>query len=91
MVAPPQSPVHGDPRAGLSAYRFSGCGACHAIAGVSVGVGTPPPGPALDGEGARRGPSWLRGMLPAHLRQEKRAPLSPRDAEDLITYLASLH
>ncbi len=86
----PQGRVYGDPRAGLSAYRFSGCGACHAVAGVSVGVGSPPPGPALDGEGARRAPAWLRAMLPAHLRQEKLSPLSPRDAEDLVTYLVSL-
>ena len=83
-------PVHGDPRAGLSVYRFSGCGACHAIAGVSAGVGNPPRGPILDGEGARRDPSWLRAMLPTHIRQETLAPLSPRDTEDLVTYLSSL-
>jgi len=86
----PRGRAYGDPRAGLSAYRFSGCGACHAIAGVSVGVGSPPPGPALDSEGNRRAPSWLRAMLPAHLRQEKLPPLSPRDTEDLVTYLVGL-
>jgi len=86
----PLGRVYGDPRAGLSVFKFSGCGACHPISGVSVGVGNPPPAPALDGEGAKRAPSWLRAMLPAHLRQEKLTPLSPRDAEDLVTYLVSL-
>jgi len=89
-AAAPLGRVYGDPRAGLSVFKFSGCGACHPISGVSVGVGNPPPAPALDGEGATRSPSWLRAMLPAHLRQEKLAPLSPRDAEDLVTYLTSL-
>ena len=89
-AAAPLGPVYGDPRAGLSVFKFSGCGACHPISGVSVGVGSPPPGPVLDGEGAKRSPSWLRAMLPAHPRQEKLAPLSPRDTEDLVTYLASL-
>ncbi len=87
----PLGHVYGDARAGLSVFKFSGCGACHPISGVSVGVGSPPPAPALDDEGATRSPSWLRAMLPAHLRQEKLAPLSPRDAEDLVTYLTSLH
>ncbi len=90
--APPaaQGRVYGDPRAGLSIYRFTGCGGCHPISGVSVGRGDPPPGPTLDGEGGRRDPTWLRGMLPAHLSQEGLALLSPRDGEDLVTYLASL-
>jgi len=90
-AATPLGHVYGDPRAGLSVFKFSGCGACHPISGVSVGVGSPPPASALNDEGAKRSPSWLRAMLPAHLRQEKLAPLSPRDAEDLVTYLTSLH
>ncbi len=89
-AAAPLGRVYGDPRAGLSVFKFSGCGACHPISGVSVGVGSPPPAPALDGEGAKRSPSWLRAMLPAHLRQEKLTPLSPRDTEDIVTYLTSL-
>jgi mono/diheme cytochrome c family protein len=81
--------VSGDPRAGLSVYKFEGCGSCHPIAGVSVGnvAGS---GPALDGEGDRRGASWLRSMLPGHLRAVKLSPLSVRDHEDLVTYLVSL-
>jgi len=88
--AAPLGRVYGDPRAGISVFKFSGCGACHPISGVSVGVGSPPPAPTLNSEGAKRSPSWLRAMLPAHLRQEKLTPLSPRDTEDLVTYLTSL-
>lgn len=76
----------GDPRAGLSVYKFAGCGACHAIGGVSVG----PPAAALDGEGNRRAAPWLRAMLPSHVRTAAHTVLSPRDREDLVGYLESL-
>lgn len=76
----------GDPRAGLSVYKFAGCAACHAIAAVSVGS----TGPALDGEGNRRAAPWLRAMLPAHTRTAAHVVLSPRDREDLVSYVVSL-
>lgn len=76
----------GDPRAGLSTYKAEGCYACHAVADVSVGE----TGPALDGEGSRRGAPWLRTMLPSHLQAEKLRPLSRRDMEDLVSYLVDL-
>jgi mono/diheme cytochrome c family protein len=76
----------GDPRAGLSVYKFEGCPSCHAIAGISVGS----TGPSLDGEGSRRTASWLRAMLPAHMRATARRPLSARDLGDLVSYLTSL-
>jgi mono/diheme cytochrome c family protein len=76
----------GDPRAGLSVYKFEGCASCHALAGISVGT----TGPPLDGEGGRRGASWLRAMLLAHLRSTGLRPLSARDLGDLVSYLTSL-
>ncbi len=76
----------GDPRAGLSVYKFAGCGACHAVGGVSVGS----TGPALDGEGNRRGAPWLRAMLPGHIHTAAHLTLSARDREDLVSYLVSL-
>ena len=78
--------MSGDPRAGLSVYKLEGCASCHAIAGISVGS----TGPSLDGEGNRRDASWLRAMLPAHLRSTARRPLSARDLGDLVSYLMSL-
>jgi hypothetical protein len=79
-------PTSGDPRAGLSVYKFAGCPTCHAIAGISVGN----TGPPLDGEGSRHAASWLRAMLPAHARATTRWPLSARDLGDLVSYLTSL-
>lgn len=81
--------MSGDPRAGLSVFKFEGCGSCHAVAGVSVG-GVAGNGPALDGEGNRRGASWLRAMLPRHLRATGQPSLSVRDLNDLVSYLVSL-
>ncbi len=78
--------LDGDPRAGLSAFKFEGCAACHAIAGVSVGES----GPALDGEGGRRAPAWLRRFMATHLRSVEQRPLPVRDEHDLIAYLESL-
>jgi mono/diheme cytochrome c family protein len=76
----------GDPRAGLSVFKFESCPSCHAIAGISVGR----TGKSLDGEGRRRSASWLRAMRPAHLRTTARRPLAARDLGDLISYLTSL-
>ena len=84
-VLPPQH-VRGDPRAGLSAFKFAGCGACHAVAGVSVGTG----GPALNGEGGKRTAAWLRAMLLSHLRATHGPTLPARDRQDLLRYLVSL-
>ncbi len=83
--APPTS-TGGDSRAGLSVYKFEGCARCHAIAAVSVGV----TGPRLDGEGARRSATWLRAMLPGHLKGTGSAPLATRDLRDLVAYLDGL-
>lgn len=85
-AAPARVHVAGDPRAGLSAFKFEGCGACHAIAQVSVGTA----GPALNGEGARRSPSWLASWLPSHLRSTNSPALPARDRQDLVSYLANL-
>ena len=82
---PPQH-VAGDPRAGLSTFKFAGCGACHAISGVSVGTA----GPALNGEGGRRTAAWLRAMLPGHLRATNSPTLPARDRQDLLSYLLGL-
>jgi cytochrome c2 len=76
----------GDPRAGLSVYKFAGCPSCHAIAGISVGN----TGPPLDDEGSRHAASWLRAMLPAHVRATAQWPLSARDLRDLVSYLTGL-
>ena len=76
----------GDPRAGLSVFKFEGCPSCHAIAGISLGR----TGKSLDGESRRRSASWLRAMLPAHLRTSARRPLAARDLGDLVSYLTSL-
>ncbi len=80
------TPTGGDPRAGLSVYKFEGCASCHAIVGVSVGV----TGPQLDGEGARRSAAWLRAMLPGHLKGTGSAPLATRDLRDLVADLGGL-
>lgn len=82
----PPRHVSGDPRAGLSTFRFAGCGACHAIMAVSVGTA----GPALNGEGGRRTAAWLRAMLPGHLRATHSPTLPARDRQDLLSYLVSL-
>src|SRR5262249_32079763 len=76
----------GDPRAGRAVFRFAGCAACHAIAGIAVGD----TGPALDGEGNRRGALWLRQMLPGHLKSFVTSSWPRRDVEDLVAYLVSL-
>lgn len=76
----------GDPRAGLSIFKFEGCAECHAISGVSVGTS----GPALDGEGSRRAAPWLRRLLPRHIKATRLPVLTPRDDEDLVSYLTSL-
>ena len=76
----------GDPRAGLSVFKFEGCPSCHAIAGISLGR----TGKSLDGESRRRSASWLRAMLPAHLRTTARRPLAARDQGDLVSYLTGL-
>lgn len=85
QALPPQH-VPGDPRAGLSAFKFEGCASCHTIAGVSVGTS----GPALNGEGAKRSASWLRTLLPGHLRAMHSPPFPARDHQDLLSYLLSL-
>lgn len=82
----PAERITGDPRAGLSIFKNEGCYACHAVAGVAVGDA----GPALDGEGTRRGEAAVRAMLPAHLRAVHAMPLSRGDLGDLAAYLAGL-
>ncbi len=80
------SNVRGDPRVGLSLFRIEGCALCHAVAGIAVGE----TGPALDGEGGRRGAAWLTAFLPAHGALVKAPVLDASDRQDLVAYLASL-
>jgi hypothetical protein len=85
--APPlDRQTRGDVRAGLSIFKAEGCYGCHAVSGVSVGTA----GPALDGEGSRRGAPWLRAMLPRHFKALRLQPLASSDLEDLVSYLESL-
>lgn len=79
----------GDARAGLSAYKYLGCGACHALSNVSVGNASPTQGPKLDGISARRSVSWLRSFLPRHSKAEHLAVPDRRTTEDLVTFLAT--
>lgn len=76
----------GDPRAGLSIFKYEGCALCHAIATVAVGD----TGPVLDGEGNRQGAPWLRQFLPLHVQKNKLASLSSSQIEDLVAYLVQL-
>lgn len=77
----------GDPRAGLSIYKYAGCASCHAISQISVGSLQ---GPPLNGIGSKHDAQWFQAMLASHARDEHLLPLTTTEQRDLASYLATL-